>query len=73
MQERGDSYQGVQRLICGFTSIEAVIDLMLPRTHLDGADELRLEGRLAVELREKSRQVLANEMRLRLGTGIERR
>ena len=54
--------QGVHRLICSFARLEAIVDLVGPRTHLDCANEVGVDDRLGVEAREKRREMFPNEM-----------
>jgi hypothetical protein len=64
--------QGVKRLVGGLTRVKTIVDFVLPRTHLNDADELRLQHRFLVEARKKSGELVANEMGLCFRTCIQR-
>lgn len=46
------AYKSVQRLPCSFARVEAVVDFVCPRTHLDRADEIWIDFHLRIETRE---------------------
>lgn len=54
------------------SSLETVIEGLLPRTHLDNSDELLLDLGLAVKQREEGAEVLSDELRLVLSGSVER-
>lgn len=56
--------QGVHRLIRSFASLETIVDLMCPRTHLDCANEVGVDDSLGVEAWEKRGEMFPNEVGL---------
>lgn len=52
--------------------LEAVVKRLLPRAHLDDADELLLDLSFAVEERQQRAEVLADQLWLVLGGRVER-
>lgn len=59
------AYKGVQRLPCSFARVEAVVDFVCPRSHLDRADEIGVDFHLRIEAREQRWKVVADEVGLR--------
>ena len=49
------AYQSVQRLVSSLTGLQAIVNLVSPRTHLHRADELGLDDSLLVEAGQDGR------------------
>jgi len=54
------------------SSLESIVEHLLPRSHLNGPQQLLLDLRLSVEQRKKSSEVFPDELRLVLSSGVER-
>lgn len=65
------SYKGVQRLPCSFARVEAVVDFMCPRSHLNRTDEIGVDLHLCIEAREQRWKMIADEMGLRSCRRVE--
>lgn len=74
MYSRGGSngaHQGVHRLVSDLTSLQPIVHLMPPRTHLDDTDQRAVHFRLSVEHRKERRQVLLEQLWLGFGCRVQ--
>ena len=65
------TYQSVQRLIRSLASLQTIVDLVRPRSHLDGPNKFGFDLCLNVQPWQDRRQVIADQMRLRSRSRIE--
>jgi len=56
------TYECVHRLIGGLPGLQTIVDLVCPRSHLYGSDELLLDHSFLVEVRKEGGNVVADEM-----------
>ena len=67
------THQSVQRLVSSLARLEAIVNLVRPRTHLHGPDEVGVDIGLLVEVRQKTLQVVPHEVWLGACSRVQRR